>query len=308
MVKLPAHLSWRKNMAQLTEIIQEIERVTGLNCQPHQLSSVGGGCINTAYQLKTPKARFFIKINHPNLADMFVAEAQGLQEMAELNAVRVPQVICYGTADGHSYLVLEYISLGGMRGGANAKLGEQLALLHQHSQPYFGWHMDNTIGSTPQLNDRSNDWVEFWQQQRIGKQLEFAARNGFNGSLQNNGERLIDELPAFFTDYQPQASLLHGDLWGGNAAADEQGNPVIFDPACYYGDAETDLAMTELFGGFGSDFHAGYRSIRAVDPGYRTRKILYNLYHIINHLNLFGGGYLGQADTMISQLLAELRS
>ncbi|MDO8827180.1 fructosamine kinase family protein [Methylophaga sp.] len=295
-------------MAQLTEIIQEIERVTGLSCQPNQLSSIGGGCINTAYQLKTPDKQFFIKVNSPNLADMFAAEAQGLQEMAGLNAVRVPEVICYGTADGHSYLVLEYIPLGSMRGGANARLGEQLARLHQQPQPYFGWHMDNTIGSTPQINDRSADWVEFWQQQRLGKQLEFAARNGFSGSLQKNGERLIDELPAFFTDYQPQASLLHGDLWGGNAAADEHGNPVIFDPACYYGDAETDLAMTELFGGFGADFHAGYRSIRKVDPGYRTRKTLYNLYHIINHLNLFGGGYLGQADAMISQLLAELRS
>lgn len=295
-------------MAQLTEIIQEIEHVTGINCQPHQLSSVGGGCINTAYQLKTPESQFFIKVNSPNLADMFVAEAQGLQEMAELNAVRVPKVICYGTADGHSYLVLEYIPLSSMRGGANSKLGEQLAQLHQHPQLYFGWHMDNTIGSTPQINDRSTDWVKFWQQQRLGKQLEFAARNGFKGNLQKNGERLIDELPAFFTDYQPQASLLHGDLWSGNAAADEQGNPVIFDPACYYGDAETDLAMTELFGGFGSDFHAGYRSVRSVDPGYYTRKTLYNLYHIINHLNLFGGGYLGQADAMILQLLAELRS
>ena len=295
-------------MAQLNEIIQQIESVTGLSCQPNQLSTVGGGCINTAYQLKTPNKQFFIKVNRPDLLEMFEAEAQGLQEMAALNAVRVPEVICFGTADGHSYLVLEYITLGSMRGGANGRLGEQLAMLHQHPQPYFGWHMDNTIGSTPQLNDRSDNWVEFWQQQRLGKQLEFAARNGFRGSLQKNGERLIDELPAFFTDYQPQASLLHGDLWGGNAAGDEHGNPVIFDPACYYGDAETDLAMTELFGGFGGDFHAAYRHVRPVDPGYSTRKTLYNLYHIINHLNLFGGGYLGQADAMISQLLAELRS
>lgn len=295
-------------MAQLTEIIQQIETVTGLTCQPNQLTSIGGGCINTAYQLKTPDKQFFIKVNTPNLLDMFVAEAQGLQEMAALDAIRVPEVICYGTADGHSYLVLEYIALGSMRGGANAKLGEQLARLHQHVQPYFGWHIDNTIGSTPQINDRSDNWIEFWQQKRLGKQLEIAAQNGFRGSLQKNGERLIEQLPAFFTDYQPQASLLHGDLWGGNAAGDEQGNPVIFDPACYYGDAETDLAMTELFGGFGSDFHAAYRNVRPVDPGYRTRKTLYNLYHIINHLNLFGGGYLGQADAMTSQLLAELRS
>jgi len=154
-------------MAQLNEIIQQIESVTGLSCQPNQLSTVGGGCINTAYQLKTPNKQFFIKVNRPDLLEMFEAEAQGLQEMAALNAVRVPEVICFGTADGHSYLVLEYITLGSMRGGANGRLGEQLAMLHQHPQPYFGWHMDNTIGSTPQLNDRSDNWVEFWQQQRL---------------------------------------------------------------------------------------------------------------------------------------------
>lgn len=295
-------------MAQLNEIIQHIETTTGLNCEPSQLSLVGGGCINTAYHLQTPTKQLFIKVNQPDLAEMFIAEAEGLQEIANLNTVRAPQVICYGTNNNQSYLVLEYIALTSLRGAANAKLGEQLARLHQHPQPYFGWHRDNTIGSTPQINDRSTDWVEFWQQQRLGKQLAFAAQKGFTGSLQKNGQRLIDELPALFTDYQPQASLLHGDLWGGNAAADASGNPIIFDPACYYGDAETDLAMTELFGGFGNDFHTAYCSIRTIDPGYRTRKILYNLYHIINHLNLFGRGYLGQADAMISQLLAELRS
>lgn len=294
-------------MTQLNNVIQEIERVSGIRCQSAQISSVGGGSINAAYQLKTAETSFFIKTNQPHLVEMFAAEAEGLQEMAALNAVRVPQVICYGKISEVSYLVLEYIALGSLRGAAAGRLGEQLAQLHHPVQPYFGWHRDNTIGSTPQLNTRTADWVSFWQQQRLGKQLEFAAGNGFNGSLQRKGERLIELVPELFTDYQPSPSLLHGDLWGGNAAADQAGNPVIFDPACYYGDAETDLAMTELFGGFGNDFHAGYRSIKSVDSGYQTRKTLYNLYHILNHLNLFGGGYLGQADAMMSQLLADLR-
>jgi fructosamine-3-kinase len=237
---------------------------------------------------------------------MFDAEAQGLREMAAINAVRVPEVICYGQADGHSYLVLEYIALGGLRGKASALLGQQLAKMHRATQPYFGWHIDNTIGSTPQINERSHDWLQFWQQQRLGQQLSFAANNGFGGRLQQRGEKLLADLPALLDGYEPQASLLHGDLWGGNAAADDRGNPVIFDPACYYGDRETDLAMTELFGGFGSDFFAAYQAEYPLDSGYQLRKTLYNLYHILNHLNLFGGGYLGQAESMIDRLLAEI--
>src|SRR5690554_5678195 len=163
-------------MTQLTAVIQEIERICGTSCQPSQLSPIGGGCINTAYHLKTPEKSFFIKTNQPQLIEMFTAEAEGLQEMAASSTVRVPEVICYGTADGVSYLVLEYISLGSLRGAAKGRLGEQLAQLHQHVQPYFGWHRDNTIGSTPQINEQTHNWTTFWQQQRLGKQLEFAAR------------------------------------------------------------------------------------------------------------------------------------
>ena len=294
-------------MAQLDTIIEEIEAATNTSLANHQLSSIGGGCINTAYQVKTDDHDFFVKMNRPSLLAMFEAEAQGLQEMAATESVRVPEVICYGTADGHSYLVLEYIPLGSLRGHAAGLLGERLARMHRVEQPYFGWHIDNTIGDTPQINDRHDDWVSFWQQERLQKQLEFAAKNGFRGRVQQRGEALLADIPIFFESYQPQPSLLHGDLWGGNAAADDQGNPVIFDPACYYGDREADLAMTELFGGFGHDFHAAYRGEYAVDEGYSVRKTLYNLYHILNHANMFGGGYTGQAESMIERLLAEIR-
>mgnify|MGYP000243956673 FL=1 len=292
-------------MSILYDIKHDINQQTAINLYGCQHSSVGGGCINSAYKLHTQDQIVFIKTNQASLLHMFEAEAQGLQELGDLNCVRVPNVICVGQTDGHSYLAMEYIELGSLRGQASHLLGQQLAQLHRHQQGYFGWHIDNTIGSTPQHNERNHNWVEFWQQQRLSKQFFFAARNGFNGSLQKRGQKLIEKIDVFFANYSPQASLLHGDLWGGNAATDPQGNPVIFDPASYYGDRETDIAMTELFGGFNNDFYAAYQAEYPLDSGYKTRKTLYNLYHILNHLNLFGGGYLSQAESMIEQLLAD---
>jgi fructosamine-3-kinase len=293
-------------MAQFNQIISDIEAATGKNLQQARVSSIGGGCINSAFRLDDGDNSFFIKVNSPNLAAMFEAEAHGLQEMKATHSIRVPEVLSFGVADGHSYLALEYIPLGSLRGRAAAEMGEQLAQMHKVEQAYFGWHMDNTIGSTPQINDRSHDWLSFWQQERIGQQLRFAASNGFGGRLQSQGEKLLVHMDQLLAGHEPHPALLHGDLWGGNAAADDAGNPVIFDPACYYGDREADLAMTELFGGFGGDFFAAYNAVSPVDSGYHMRKTLYNLYHIINHLNLFGGGYLGQAESMIDRLLAEI--
>jgi len=293
-------------MPKLDNIVKQIENTTGNRLDNHRLTSIGGGCINSAYKIQTSEHSYFIKLNQPQLLSMFEAEACGLEEMGALNCVRVPQVICHGQADGHSYLVLEYIELGSLRGHANQLLGKQLAQLHQHTQAFFGWHIDNTIGSTPQYNNREHDWLTFWQQHRLDQQLKFANQNGFGGKLQDKGQRLSNSLHHFFEGYSPSPSLLHGDLWGGNTAADPQGNPVIFDPACYYGDRETDIAMTELFGGFGGDFFAAYQAEYPLDSGYKVRKTLYNLYHILNHVNLFGGGYLGQAESMIEQLLAEI--
>lgn len=293
-------------MAQFNSIISDIESATGKHLQNANITSIGGGCINSAFRVDNGDASYFIKVNSPHLDSMFEAEAHGLQEMRATDSIRVPEVICYGVGDGHSYLALEYVPLGSMRGRASSLMGEQLAQMHMAPQPYFGWHMDNTIGSTPQINDRRDDWLTFWQQERIGQQLRFAAGNGFGGRLQNQGEKLLADMDKLLDGHTPQPALLHGDLWGGNAAADDLGNPVIFDPACYYGDREADLAMTELFGGFGSDFFAAYNATYPVDSGYQMRKTLYNLYHIINHLNLFGSGYLGQAESMIDRLLAQV--
>lgn len=247
-------------MSKLDSIVRDIEQKIATKIDDYQLTSIGGGCINSAYRLQTKTRSLFIKLNQPSLIDMFEAEARGLQELGNLNCVRVPEVICFGQADRNSYIAMEYIELGSLRGSASQLLGQQLAQLHHQPQTYFGWHIDNTIGSTHQHNDRNHDWCTFWQQQRLDKQLQFAAKNGFGGSLQKKGQKLLESLNVFFQGYTPIPSLLHGDLWGGNAAADEQGNPVIFDPASYYGDRETDIAMTELFGGFGNDFYAAYQT------------------------------------------------
>lgn len=288
----------------IEKLIPELEKATGQNLRDCRISAVGGGDINAAFRLQTPTLSWFIKVNRPSLAFMFEAEAAGLQELAKLQAVRIPAVITHGQTDRYSYLVLEHIELSRLSSDSARQFGEQLAELHRHQQPYFGWPIDNTIGSTEQHNRRHDDWIEFWREQRLLKQLQFAADHGYGGQLQNLGEKLADKLDVFFDDH-PQPSLLHGDLWGGNAAADKQGRPVIYDPACYYGDREADLAMTELFGGFGSAFYQAYRDNYPLDAGYQTRKTLYNLYHILNHLNLFGSAYLHQAQSMMERLLSE---
>lgn len=290
----------------MDDLIQQIGLTTGKNLTHHRLTPVNGGDINSAYQLQTAELNWFIKLNRADLLDMFVAEAEGLQALAAINTVQVPEVVGVGSHQRYAYLILNFIPLKALRGQSAITFAQQLAQLHQQPQAYFGWHRDNTIGSTPQFNQRHHYWSSFWLQQRLGKQLQLAADNGYLGNLQKQGEKLCQQVPAFFKSYQPQPALLHGDLWAGNVAADTQGRPVLFDPACYFGDRETDLAMTELFGGFNADFYAAYNAAYPLDAGYKTRKTLYNLYHILNHLNLFGAGYLQQAQQMINQLLSEL--
>jgi protein-ribulosamine 3-kinase len=289
---------------------QAIERAigeaTGKNFRMCRRTPLGGGCISAAYRLEGADVAYFVKLNRRERACMFEAEACGLAEMVATASLRVPRPICHGAADDQAYLVLENLPLGPRHAGTDRLLGQQLAALHRIPQPYYGWHRDNTIGSTPQINSRSRDWVEFWTRQRLGYQLELAARQGYGGALQRQGESLCARLGAFFHAYRPAASLLHGDLWSGNYAADDQGQPVVFDPACYYGDRETDVAMTELFGGFSRDFYASYDERFPLDRGYSVRKNLYNLYHVLNHLNLFGGSYRVQAQTMMGKLLAEV--
>ena len=246
-------------------------------------------------------ACYFVKLNDDSKLPMFAAESAGLKAIAATRTVRVPQAITHGNAGEHAFLVLEYLNLNSS--GKAHLLGEQLAALHRTQAPQFGWQQDNTLGETPQPNVWASGWVTFWREQRLGFQLDLAARNGYGGELQKLGQQLMEKLPDYFGDYHPVPSLLHGDLWGGNHAYAEDGTPVLFDPAPYYGDRESDLAMTELFGGFDRAFYAAYRAAWPLDAGYARRKALYNLYHILNHANLFGGGYARQAEGMMQRLL-----
>lgn len=288
-----------------TALSRHISDATGVPFQARRQRSMGGGCINSAYIVEDGRQRFFVKTNTPGHTAMFAAEAAGLQTIRASRAPRAPQPICHGVAEGHAYLVLEYIEM--RHGGANsaAQLGEQLAAMHGITATRFGWEIDNTIGATPQINDWHGDWIHFYGEQRLRYQLDLAARH--DARLQAKGEQLIERLPQFFTHYQARPSLLHGDLWGGNWGEDSQGRPVIFDPAVYFGEREADIAMTELFGGFPAAFYAAYHAARPLDAGYAARKDLYNLYHVLNHFNLFGGGYGSQAARMIDRLLAGLR-
>ena len=287
-----------------TAINAAITQATGVAFHPVQHHAISGGCINQSFKLADAQRSFFVKLNDASRLAMFESEAAGLREIASTQSVRVPLPVCQGVADGQAFLVLEYLDL--RTHGDAAALGQQLAQMHRQVQNHFGWRRDNTLGSTAQPNPPTSDWPDFLREQRIGYQLRLAADNGHGGQLQTQGEKLMANLHLFFSDYQPQASLLHGDLWGGNHGYLADATPVIFDPAVYYGDRECDLAMTELFGGFAPAFYAAYREAWPLDGGYAVRKTLYNLYHILNHANLFGGGYAAQANQMIAKLNAEL--
>ncbi len=295
------------NTALWSRIAADITQTTGETFSVRRDNAVGGGCINATHVIEDDGRRFFVKLNAATLLDMFAAEAQGLEEIIGTDAIRAPTPVCYGTAGAQAYLVLEFIAPGHGGRSSQEQLGQQLAALHRVTRPRYGWTRDNTIGATPQHNTEGDDWVEFWRAQRLGFQLQLAADKGYGGRLQTQGERLLAELPRLLAGHTPPAALLHGDLWSGNYSIDAHGAPVIFDPALYYGDRETDLAMTELFGGFSPYFYQAYHEAYPLPEGYQLRKSLYNLYHVLNHLNLFGGAYLAQAEQLTGRLLNELR-
>lgn len=286
------------------QIASAIADVTGVVFRPEALEPIGGGCINQALRMRDGQRSFFVKLNDASAAAMFEAERDGLVELGAAGAPRVPAPIVDGTANGVAFIVLEDIPMARLKGAGWTALGEQLAALHAHTAERFGWHRDNTIGSTPQRNDRCDDWLAFWGDRRLGYQLELARDNGLDREVFHRGQRLCECLEAVLAGHAPRPSLLHGDLWSGNIAADSESNPVLFDPALYYGDREADLAMSELFGRFDQRFYDAYQTAWPLPAGYPRRRTLYNLYHILNHFNLFGGAYAPQAAAMIDELLA----
>jgi protein-ribulosamine 3-kinase len=279
-----------------------IAKATGASFSIRAVEPAAGGCIHRSFAVTGGSSRHFVKVNDARYADAFAAEADGLDAIVAAG-VRAPRPLCHGAEGGHAWLVMEFVELGGAPD--YARLGTALAKLHAVHGKSYGWGRDNYIGATPQRNAPSGDWARFWESERLAPQLELAAKNGLGSSLARAGERLLAALPRLLAGHEPRPSLLHGDLWGGNAGFLAGGEPVVFDPAVYYGDRETDLAMTELFGGFSAAFYRAYREAAPLADGYPIRRTLYNLYHVLNHANLFGGGYTAQAEGMIARLLAE---
>ncbi|MDY7013799.1 MAG: fructosamine kinase family protein [Cyanobacteriota bacterium] len=286
------------------QISAEITRVTGTPFEVKNHRSVGGGCINQGYSITDGHRAYFVKLNQASQLEMFEAEALGLKQMYQTQTIRVPQPICCGLSDRSSYIVMEWLEFG--RGGSQAweAMGRNLAALHKFPSPNgkLGWDRNNTIGSTPQMNPWTEEWSEFFAEHRIGYQVRLAKRRG--GSFPDTG-RVVAAVKQVLEDWQPQPSLVHGDLWSGNAACTVDGEPVIVDPATYWGDREVDLAMTELFGGFPAAFYRGYNEVLPLNEGYQERKTLYNVYHILNHFNLFGGGYEAQARRMLERVMRD---
>jgi len=287
--------------ATLAEALAE---ALGGDVAPEPAHEVHGGCINVCFRWETADGPVFVKQADAGRLAMLEAERDGLAELAQADALKVPKPLAVGTCGEAAFLALEWIDFAHGSAAVEAALGEQLAWLHRHRAARYGLGRDNTIGSTPQPNGWAEDWVGFFRERRLGCQLDLASRNGYAGRLQERGRRLLEVMDVFFSAYRPAPSLLHGDLWGGNWGADRAGRPVIYDPAVYYGDREADIAMTRLFGGFGARFYAAYVATWPLDAAAGTRRDLYNLYHVLNHLNLFGGGYRAQAEGMIDRLLA----
>ena len=264
---------------------------------------VSGGCIHAAWRVDGPDGPVFLKTNRASAGWLLAAEADGLEALRGAGCLRVPAVLGHGDAAGLSWLALEWLELRPATRASDHALGTALARQHLVAGPYFGWPQDNAIGATLQPNEPAKDWAGFFAARRIGCQLEIGARQGLPRRLLEKGERLLARIPALLADRRPAPALLHGDLWGGNRAADPEGRPVVFDPAVHYGDPECDLAMTRLFGGFDKAFHAAYDAVIPPAPGRARRELLYQLYHVLNHANLFGGGYAGQAERLVDQLL-----
>jgi fructosamine-3-kinase len=284
-----------------TQIAQHISQATQQEFRNKNRRSVNGGCINQCYSLMGDNITYFVKINQASQVEMFAAEALGLKQISNTKTIRVPQPICWGIAEKTSYIVLEWMEFGRGTNQFWEKMGRKLGTMHHHQgADQFGWEQNNTIGSISQINIWTDSWADFFAEYRIGYQLKLARRRGGNFPDCIQVVEMVRELLAH---RQPKPSLVHGDLWSGNVAVTQEGEPVILDPATYYGDHEVDLAITELFGGFGGGFYRGYNEVFPLDKGYQKRKIIYNLYHIINHFNLFGGGYGAQVNQMIQRII-----
>ncbi|XP_020211571.1 protein-ribulosamine 3-kinase, chloroplastic [Cajanus cajan] len=274
-----------------------------------KISPVGGGCINFANRYDTDAGSFFVKTNRSIGPSMFEAEALGLGAMYETGTIRVPKPYKVGPLPaGGSFIIMEFIQFGASRSN-QSDLGRKLAEMHKagKSSKGYGFDVDNTIGSTPQINTWSSDWVQFYGEHRLGYQLKLALDQYGDRTIYEKGQRLVKSMGPLFTNVVIEPCLLHGDLWSGNISSDKNGEPVILDPACYYGHSEAEFGMSWC-AGFGGSFYNSYFEVMPKQPGFEERRDLYMLYHYLNHYNLFGSGYRSSAMSIIDDYLAFLKA
>ena len=285
----------------LSDIQQTLESLGEAHTKVTSATPVSGGDINRAFQVRTQSGSYFLKYNDANrFPHMFETEALGLKLLKKPNAPRVPQVLAHGESGKHSWLLLKYIDQGSYGKAFWDNFGFALAQLHKNSQGTFGLDHDNYIGSLPQSNKNHQTWPEFFIEERLGKQMEMAHRKGLvDSALMQNFENLFKAIPSIFPYESP--ALVHGDLWSGNFICDTQGKPCIIDPAVYYGFREMDIAMSKLFGGFASRFYEAYHEAFPMVPGWQQRLDICNLYPLLVHVNLFGGGYLGSVRGVVEK-------
>lgn len=273
-------------------------QITGMN-------SLSGGCISNAYRVNTKNGNsYFLKYNYSSGSNMFITEAHGLQELGKPSVITIPKVISFD----NEFILLDLIESSDRSKNFSEDFGRKFAMLHKFNNDKYGFYEDNYIGSNPQLNIPENDeeknWTKFYFNKRILYQFHLAVKLGNSTSeLKSSISQLENKIDSIVTDNDEKPSLLHGDLWGGNYMVDKNGFACLIDPAVYYGNREADLAMTKLFGGFDSKFYESYNEEFPLPDGYEYRENIYKLYHVLNHLNLFGRGYYSQAISLIKYYL-----
>ncbi|MDR3625719.1 MAG: fructosamine kinase family protein [Ignavibacteriaceae bacterium] len=276
------------------ELRQKITQHTGSEIV--SVKPVAGGCISDAFKLEMESgSRYFLKLNYIANRDLFPKEANGLIELGKPAIIRIPKVILSDC----SFILMEFIESGAKTKSFAKTFGRKFAELHKFKGRYFGFYEDNYIGSNVQRNipgdDEKEDWVNFFFTKRLLAQYTLAEKNDFATPDLTDGILEIEKrIYGILNGSAENPCLLHGDLWSGNYMVDDKGNPVLSDPAVYYGHREADLAMTKLFGGFRPEFYSAYNEVYPLTDGYEYREDIYKLYHLLNHMNLFGKGYYNQ--------------
>lgn len=298
-------------LLQFKSLAEALVSLFGTSVAIRQTDRIAGGNINKAYAVTLNTGdKIFMKANAKENFDFFKAEAAGLFALAQTGTLATPKILCAGTDDGqevgYSFLLMEYIKSGGRRAGYWETLGRELAAMHQADASAFvsdagafGFFEDNYVGATAQSNAPKKTWIEFFRENRLEPQFKAAASN-FSKEEMSRVTKLLDHLDGFLLEPK-KPSLVHGDLWSGNVMAGPDGKAMLIDPAAYVGHAEADLAMTELFGGFEPAFYQAYKEANPLEPGYEKRRDLYNLYQLLNHLNLFGKSYLGAVLSVVDE-------